>query len=80
MLKLKGILVIATMLLLSSTSHANSWRTAYIVYDHGAEQCSYPYCRCTYEVNNFKFNVTMESSYCPAMIKIDAERGQWRRY
>lgn len=79
MLKLKSILIVTAMLLLSPTSYANSWRTAYVV--PGTQQCSYPYCQCVYEelLSKFRFTVTMDSVYCPVTIKINAETGQWRK-
>lgn len=65
-------------ILISGVALASYWDTAWLV--SGSEECSYPYCRCTYEVGDFKFNVMMKENYCPSSIKINVETNQWKKY
>ncbi|MFC0820121.1 hypothetical protein [Moraxella marmotae] len=80
MSKLRIVFTMAALLLASSNASAASWRTAYTV--SNANYCSYPYCQCVYEelLSRMRFNVTMESVYCPVSIQINPETRQWKQY
>ncbi len=77
MFNLKKVAVIVGLLgsIISGIALASGWDTAWL----DNSECSYPYCKCTYKVGDFRFNVMMKESFCPVSIEINVETNQWRR-